>query len=57
MRAIRARYDPFSQVKGRVAQLRAIGHVVDKVVSLRYMTNDSMHRRKKVATPTEFCRF
>jgi elongator complex protein 3 len=31
MRAIRARYDPFSQVKGRVAQLRAIGHEVDKV--------------------------
>jgi len=31
MRAIRARYDPFSQVKGRVAQLRAIGHDVDKV--------------------------
>ena len=32
MRAIRARYDPFSQVKGRVTQLRAIGHEVDKVV-------------------------
>jgi len=31
MRAIRARYDPFSQTKGRVAQLRNIGHVVDKV--------------------------
>jgi len=31
MRAIRARYDPFSQVKGRVTQLRAIGHTVDKV--------------------------
>lgn len=31
MRAIRARYDPFSQVKGRVSQLKAIGHVVDKV--------------------------
>lgn len=31
MRAIRARYDPFSQVKGRVTQLKAIGHVVDKV--------------------------
>lgn len=31
MRAIRARYDPYSQTKGRVAQLRAIGHVVDKV--------------------------
>jgi elongator complex protein 3 len=31
MRAIRARYDPYSQAKGRVAQLRAIGHEVDKV--------------------------
>ena len=31
MRAIRARYDPYSQVKGRVAQLRNIGHDVDKV--------------------------
>ena len=31
MRAIRARYDPYSQVKGRVHQLRAIGHTVDKV--------------------------
>merc|ERR1719251_643724 len=31
MRAIRARYDPFSQAKGRVAQLRGIGHEVDKV--------------------------
>ncbi len=31
MRAIRARYDPFSQARGRVAQLRGIGHDVDKV--------------------------
>lgn len=31
MRAIRARYDPFSQARGRVAQLRTIGHDVDKV--------------------------
>lgn len=31
MRAIRARYDPYSQAKGRVAQLRNIGHTVDKV--------------------------
>jgi len=31
MRAIRARYDPYSQAKGRVAQLRGIGHEVDKV--------------------------
>lgn len=31
MRAIRARYDPYAQTVGRVQQLRAIGHVVDKV--------------------------
>lgn len=31
MRAIRARYDPYSQAKGRVAQLRNIGHDVSKV--------------------------
>lgn len=31
MRAIRARYDPYGQVRGRVAQLRALGHEVDKV--------------------------
>lgn len=31
MRAIRARYDPYSQARGRVAQLRALGHAVDKV--------------------------
>lgn len=31
MRAIRARYDPYSQAKGRLAQLRGIGHEVDKV--------------------------
>mmetsp|Transcript_4541 Transcript_4541/g.6811 ORF Transcript_4541/g.6811 Transcript_4541/m.6811 type:complete len:208 (+) Transcript_4541:216-839(+) len=34
MRAIRARYDPYSQTRGRVAQLRALGHSVDKVVSV-----------------------
>jgi hypothetical protein len=27
----RARYDPYSQVRGRVQQLRNIGHTVDKV--------------------------
>ena len=31
MRAIRARYDPFEQARGRVDQLRALGHSVDKV--------------------------
>lgn len=31
MRAIRARYDPYEQARGRIEQLRALGHPVDKV--------------------------
>jgi elongator complex protein 3 len=31
MRAIRARYDPFRQAKGRLDQLRSLGHPADKV--------------------------
>ena len=31
MRAIRARYDPYVQARGRVDQLRKLGHEVDKV--------------------------
>eukprot|EP00286_Rhodomonas_abbreviata_P027741 CAMPEP_0181298376 /NCGR_PEP_ID=MMETSP1101-20121128/5747_1 /TAXON_ID=46948 /ORGANISM="Rhodomonas abbreviata, Strain Caron Lab Isolate" /LENGTH=579 /DNA_ID=CAMNT_0023403389 /DNA_START=26 /DNA_END=1762 /DNA_ORIENTATION=- len=31
MRAIRARYDPFLQTKGRVEQLQKLGHSTDKV--------------------------
>lgn len=31
MRAIRARYDPYEQARGRVDQLRQLGHNVDKV--------------------------
>jgi elongator complex protein 3 len=31
MRAIRARYSPYSQTRGRVDQLRRLGHSVDKV--------------------------
>ncbi|KAK5706964.1 Elongator subunit [Elasticomyces elasticus] len=31
MRAIRARYDPFEQARGRVDQIRNLGHSVDKV--------------------------
>ncbi|KAI5790092.1 hypothetical protein EDC01DRAFT_657315 [Geopyxis carbonaria] len=31
MRAIRARYDPMEQARGRVDQLRQLGHSVDKV--------------------------
>ncbi|ODV92478.1 hypothetical protein CANCADRAFT_87223 [Tortispora caseinolytica NRRL Y-17796] len=31
MRAIRARYDPYEQARGRVEQLRQLGHAIDKV--------------------------
>ncbi|EME26098.1 elongator complex protein 3 [Galdieria sulphuraria] len=31
MRAIRARYDPYLQVKNRIEQLKGLGHSVDKV--------------------------
>ncbi|KAJ2340500.1 Elongator subunit, partial [Coemansia sp. RSA 2618] len=31
MRAIRARYEPYEQARGRVEQLKALGHSVDKV--------------------------
>ncbi|KAJ2852131.1 Elongator subunit [Coemansia brasiliensis] len=31
MRAIRARYDPYEQARGRVEQLQSLGHNVDKV--------------------------
>ncbi|KAG8920649.1 Elongator subunit, partial [Tulasnella sp. 408] len=31
MRAIRARYDPYEQTRGRVEQLKALGHSTDKV--------------------------
>lgn len=31
MRAIRARYDPYIQTKGRIEQLQRLGHIVDKV--------------------------
>lgn len=31
MRAIRARYDPYEQARGRIDQLRLLGHLIDKV--------------------------
>lgn len=31
MRAIRARYDPYEQARGRIDQLRQLGHSIDKV--------------------------
>ena len=36
MRAIRARYDPYEQTRGRVEQLKSLGHSVDKV--FRYLS-------------------
>lgn len=35
MRAIRARYNPYVQARGRVDQLRKLGHSVDKVHNSR----------------------
>lgn len=37
MRAIRARYDPYEQTRGRVEQLKALGHSVDKVLDYLYL--------------------
>ena len=37
MRAIRARYDPYEQTRGRVEQLKALGHSVDKVLEHSYL--------------------
>jgi len=37
MRAIRARYDPYEQTRGRVEQLKALGHSVDKVFVRVYL--------------------
>ena len=31
MRAIRARYNPYEQARGRIDQLKTLGHNVDKV--------------------------
>lgn len=41
MRAIRARYDPYEQTRGRVEQLKSLGHNVDKV---RVTHEDSIYR-------------
>ncbi|CAG8836192.1 10053_t:CDS:2, partial [Racocetra persica] len=37
MRAIRARYDPLEQARGRVDQLKSLGHNVDKVEYIMVM--------------------
>jgi histone acetyltransferase (RNA polymerase elongator complex component) len=39
MRAIRARYDPYEQTRGRVEQLKALGHNVDKVSVIDHSIN------------------
>ncbi|CDF34219.1 elongator protein Elp3p [Chondrus crispus] len=48
MRAIRARYDPYVQVRSRVDQLRALGHDVDKVEFIlmggTFMSLDNTYR-------------
>jgi hypothetical protein len=31
MRAVRARYNPYDQARGRIDQLKSLGHSVDKV--------------------------
>ena len=36
MRAIRARYDPYEQSRGRVEQLKGLGHSVDKVSTVGF---------------------
>lgn len=43
MRAIRARYDPYEQSKGRVEQLRSLGHSVDKVRFLLWRLHRRLH--------------
>lgn len=48
MRAIRARYDPYVQVRSRVDQLRSLGHDVDKVEFIvmggTFMSLDTSYR-------------
>jgi elongator complex protein 3 len=53
MRAIRARYDPYEQTRGRVEQLKALGHSVDKVEFIimggTFMSMPEDYRAKFVA--------
>eukprot|EP00172_Hildenbrandia_rubra_P004602 Plantae.Rhodophyta-Hildenbrandia_rubra.ctg9638.p1 GENE.Plantae.Rhodophyta-Hildenbrandia_rubra.ctg9638~~Plantae.Rhodophyta-Hildenbrandia_rubra.ctg9638.p1 ORF type:complete len:581 (+),score=97.14 Plantae.Rhodophyta-Hildenbrandia_rubra.ctg9638:91-1833(+) len=48
MRAIRARYDPYVQVRSRIEQLKLLGHTVDKVEFIlmggTFMSLDSKYR-------------
>lgn len=53
MRAIRARYDPYEQSRGRVEQLKMLGHSVDKVEYIimggTFMSMPEDYRNKFVA--------
>ncbi|KNE58293.1 elongator complex protein 3 [Allomyces macrogynus ATCC 38327] len=53
MRAIRARYDPYEQARGRVAQLQALGHDCDKVEYIvmggTFMALQEEYRNKFIA--------
>jgi len=53
MRAIRARYDPYEQTRGRVDQLASLGHSVDKVEFIimggTFMSMPEDYRNKFVA--------
>ncbi|KAG8924395.1 hypothetical protein FRC01_011569 [Tulasnella sp. 417] len=53
MRAIRARYDPYEQTRGRVEQLKALGHSTDKVEFIimggTFMSMPEDYRNKFIA--------
>ncbi|KAG9038891.1 Elongator subunit [Tulasnella sp. JGI-2019a] len=53
MRAIRARYDPYEQTRGRVEQLKSLGHSVDKVEFIvmggTFMSQPEQYRNKFIA--------
>lgn len=53
MRAIRGRYDPYEQTRGRVDQLRGLGHSVDKVEMIimggTFMSMPEDYRHKFIA--------
>jgi elongator complex protein 3 len=44
MRAIRARYDPYEQTRGRVEQLKSLGHSVDKVRPTLFFLGAETHK-------------
>lgn len=50
MRAIRARYDPYEQARGRIEQLKQLGHSVDKVEYIvmggTFMSLDKQYREE-----------